>query len=761
MQWFRQFLRLTKQDLASAEPALWQQSVLRIILLSGLALVLVIVLHSSWQAWQQGSYHIIAITCSFYISLLAALYLSRHHTKAGAVALLGVVIGAGLCMSLFIDDFSLAKLGVIFVYTLPMISLMFFGLRAAVFFMLLNLVPFGYMVWLNQPLHLTPWSFTLPDTALYLHGLLFLFFNLCMPLAFARIFGTLRRTSRRLGVLNLQLEQSHNYYEELFENNGSATMLVHSTGEVIKANGLARKLLQCETEPLRLDQLLQTQAGPLDPAHWAEDKIECQLQADPNHYMQLKHVIRTSSGHHILNLQDITPLKRLQQQFEQHQQKLDVWQHYDSLTSLPNRAGFLELGTQRLSTLQLNQFALVVIVRLCHVKTLNQQYGYDFGSRLMQRFAEKSRTVLPADAVLARVRGVKFAIWMQANLNATDPVHLAQMLCSNLPSEIRIDGFPARMHYQFGLAVARLTTDEPLVLLERCELALEQSNPAQPLSFYDPGSALKLEQDYRLGNALRDALRLHQLELHLQPKVSPTGELQSFEALSRWSPNGEVVTPDRFIALAEQQGIIVQFSRCVLQQAVRLLQDWQERGWVYPVAVNLAGPELLDDSFFAELMSLGADLSWLTSQLQLEITETNIAVQHPTLHKRLKALSQYGFSISIDDFGTGHSSLSQLVDCAADTLKIDRRFVRAVPQDSRTVRILHTTVQLAKTLDLKLVAEGVELDVQRRFLQTLGCQQLQGYLFSAPQPICYWQQLLSQNPTPNLLHRESTQPQPA
>src|SRR6218665_861484 len=158
MHWLKRFLRLEPQDLQVADPRLWQQSVLRIILCSGLALVLGIVLHSSWQAWQQGLYHIIVITSSFYVSLIAALFVSMRKPKLAAAALLLTVIGAGVCMLLFIQDFAFAKLGVIFVYPLPMISLMFFGLRTAIGFMLFNFIPFGYLLSGNQPPDLGLWS---------------------------------------------------------------------------------------------------------------------------------------------------------------------------------------------------------------------------------------------------------------------------------------------------------------------------------------------------------------------------------------------------------------------------------------------------------------------------------------------------------------------------------------------------------------------------------------------------------------------------
>ncbi|EGM79595.1 EAL domain-containing protein [Rheinheimera sp. A13L] len=744
MQWLGRFLRLRAQDLDSADSAFWQQSVLRIIVLSGLCLVFAIVLHSSWQAWQIGAYHVIAITSSFYLALLSTLFISSRYVKRSAAALLAIVILAGLCILVLVDNFELGKLGIIFIYTLPMISLMFFGFRTALVFMALNFIPFVYLLQNQAPANFLGWSITLPASHSYLHGLLFLFFNLCLPLATARVFSTLKRSAVQLKDLNQHLAQSHDYYEELFEHNGSATVLVTASGDIIKCNSLASQLLGLDSEQQAnlLSLLNFVQDGQLQ-GHWLKGKVECCLKSRPESSLVLKHVMLTRSGHHVVSLQEISALRQLQLQLKQSQKAQDSWLHYDALTCLPNVAGFTELVNYKQEQLAPHEFGLMAIIRLRHVKTLNQQYGYEFGSQLLQHFSKVAKAALPSDAVLARVRGVKFALWLKGDLNVLDPKQLAEAIASQLPVELTVGPYTARMNYQFGVSFTeRHDNQNAQQLIEQCELALELSSPGQAVSFYDQQQAQQLEQDYQLLNAFRDAIRQKQLELWLQPKVDPQGKIQSFEALSRWFVDGQAIAPDCFVLMAERHGLMTMFSRLVLQQSVSILQSWQQQGLLYPIAINLGGPELLDDSFFAELMSLSADHAWLTRYLQLEITETNIAVQQPLLHKRLKALHQYGFSISIDDFGTGHSSLSQLVDCPADTIKIDRRFVSCIPQDSRTVRILHTTIQLAKALNLNIVAEGVENDIQRRFLQSLGCQLMQGYLFGRPAPALYWQNLL-------------------
>ncbi len=322
MEWLGRYLRLRAQDLGNADTAFWQQSVLRIIMLSGLCLVSVIVFHSSWQAWQLGAYQVIIITSLFYAALVFALFLSKQHTKKSAVALLLIVVMAGLCILLFNDDFEMGKLGIIFIYTLPMISLMFFGFRIALAFMVLNFIPFIYLLQNEAPGNLFGLSITLPATHSYLHGLLFLFFNLCIPLAAARVFSTLKRSAGQLSELNQNLAQSHDYYEELFEHNGSATVLVTASGDIIKCNSLACQMLGLDVgQQANLLSLLSFVQDSQLQGHWLKGKVECNLTSRPDSSLVLKHVMLTRSGYHVVSLQEISALRQLQQQLKQSQKR--------------------------------------------------------------------------------------------------------------------------------------------------------------------------------------------------------------------------------------------------------------------------------------------------------------------------------------------------------------------------------------------------------------------------------------------------------
>jgi len=757
------YLLLRPADLENADPAHWRQSALRILVVSGLLLVLAIALHSSWTAIQLGAYQVIVILVAFYLGLFAVLYYSRQHIYRSAAGLLVTVLAAGLSMLLFIDNFELAKLGIIFVYTLPTIAMMFFSFRFSLFCMLLNILPFLFLMRNVPPGDIFGINITLPAAHTYLHGLLFLFFNLCLPLATARILSTLNRHSNKLQQLNRSISQSHDFYQELFEHNGSATLLCSQNGRIIKANSFAKQLLALNDEPYpTINQLLLCQTP--DPQFWLHNDASCTLRQQPKLKLLLKHMMLTRQRHHILQLQDISAIDALQQQLSASQQQQNLWEHYDRLTCLPNLRCFEQLATTRLEGIDSPPLSLLLIVRLCHIKTLNQQFGYAFGSQVLQQFAARAKAALPADAIFARLQGVKFAVLLPAGLQQSQPQKLADIIHSQLPAELSVDSRGVVMQYQLGACTVSTGETSAQHLLQKCEIALELADNNRPVVLFEPEQALSLQQDYVLAIALKEAIRAQALQVFLQPKVFSDGRICAFEALCRWQHDQNFVPPDQFIELAQRHGLIIDLSRLVLDMTVQTLAHWQQQGWYYPIAINLAGPELLDDNFFASLLSFSADHPWLTAYLQLEITETNIAVQQPLLHKRLRALSQYGFSIAIDDFGTGHASLSQLVDLPADTIKIDRLFVKGIPHNKLQVKILYTTIQLAKSLQLTVVAEGVENDIQQRFLAKLGCHQQQGYLFGKPAAISFWQQHLAdlqQQQQPLLLKTAKTKALPS
>lgn len=737
----KRLLLLTEDDLNSPSVPRLRQSALRIILTSGMLLVLAIILHSSWRAYQLGFTHVIIITVSFYCSVLLALLLSARFQLLSSIILLLAVFAAGFCILFFVQERDLAKLGAFFVYTTPLISLMFFPRWVTFSLIALNFIPFLLLLSRYQPAPFLSFSISLPQTYEYLHSLLFLFFNLCIPLATLRIFSAFQRNAKSLQQLNQQISRSHQLYEEMFENTSVATLLVNEEGEVLKLNSKAGRLLGVEqTALVHLASLLVPAPEPgvshAEP-FWQVQHIECQRKHGAGSAVLLSHIGQTESGHLILQLEDLSELRALHQRLEHKEQERKIWQAYDLLTQLPNLLLFSRM-TQR----QLKQAGqgILLIIRLCDVKYFNQQHGYNAGDELLKQFAQRTREILTSSVLLGRLRGVKFIAWSPVPAQAENPQAFAANLLAQLPEQLVVGAQLARLSYELGVTT---TTGEVTGLehyIEQCESALEfAEHYRQPIAFYTAAAIAEREAENQLLVDLKQALQQQQLKLWLQPKASAQGSVESFEALLRWEKQpGQFIAPDRIIMLAEKYGLLVQVSRFVLNYALRLLKRWREHGVPFPLSINLAGPDIMDAVFFSELVSLATHQPWLVDKLEIELTETSIISQQQQMFEKLTVLKKLGFRIAIDDFGTGQASLSLLAKLPASTLKLDRSFLTGFPHDRLQLKVLQATIQLAKSLNLKLIVEGVETEVQRKFLLRLGCEFMQGYLFSKPNPVEYW-----------------------
>lgn len=738
----RKFLLLGPSDLSSSNPYNWRLSALRIIVFSGICLVLVIVVHSSWQAYQLGLHYIIALTCTFYLALLVVLYLSRQKLLASSIGLILIILMAALCILLFIDDFEIAKYGILFLYTLPLVALLFLGVKAAYAAIIFNLIPFLLLANQYLPATFFDFSITLPSTHVYIHGLLFLFFNFCLPLATMRILHTLKVNSIRLKTLNKELDYSHHLYEEMFDHIALPTLLCDRQGKILKANILAHSLLNVPDSELlntRLDEWLSL--TPIAEGDAAEPGlptgVEYQLRRNTERTILVKERELTRHKNCVIHLEDISDVKRLASQLSEARQQ-QLFTSYDYLTQLPSSVLFMDMVGEQIQSFKKNNFMLLAIIKICQLKMINHEYGYDFGNRLLKGFTHNVKQHLPLNTLFCRLRGVKFAIAIPGDLNTADPQQLSQSLRQILPGMCPVDGETVVMDYRVGITFSLSTSHNVEMGIDECEIALDQCSAQEPYVFFDKAHASQMNSDYHMAQVLRESIQARNFELWLQPKVNHKGDICGFEGLIRWPVFGEMILPDVFIPLAERLGLIPAISRQVLDHAVELLKDWRRVNASYTLAINLAGAELQDEEFFGELVLLSQNFPWLVEKLELEITEGHLTMLNPQVNKRLHELKRLGFRLSIDDFGTGHASLSQLIDIPAHAIKLDKRFIDKLTSDAQHIKIVYITLSLAQSLNMELIAEGVENELQYQYLVDMGCQMMQGYYFSKPKPAGEW-----------------------
>ncbi|RUM49893.1 MAG: GGDEF domain-containing protein, partial [Marinomonas sp.] len=630
------------------------------------------------------------------------------------------------------------EFGVIALYSLPLIVRLFYSFKASLCFSIANIATLGIDLYLAQSQDLKAGSGTL-----YMQLMLFALLNFGLPLSVSRLLKTLQMSIDSHKELAENINHQSELYEEIFEHTGTPTLLCDKRGVVLKLNQKALDLfpnVSADTiEGTKINDWIASTSDASSRFFWQKNVSECVLKSNSKNFLEVHRSSLTTHGHYVLHLQDITHLRALTEELETTQQTNSRLAHFDSLTRLPNHQNFCNQVNHRIRNVSDYYTGAMFIIHISQFKLLNKQYGREQSNKVILNFSRTLQARLSDKTISGRLRGVKFACFMPVGQTYLIQRNLRTLIKSVLPEQIRIGEDVLNIDYQIGVAYYQNEGETAEELLERCEMALEYSTSAERIAFFDQQLEAKLIQEHKLGLALGDAIKNKQIQIWLQPQVVSSGEIRSFEALARWRlDDGSYVSPIVFIRLAEELGLLPKLAENLLKQLVAVLEAWHQESIKTPIAFNLAGQELMNDVFFALLMSMTSERPWLSEMLELEITETSPVMTNPLIHKRLRALSQYGYSIAIDDFGTGQASMGQLIDIPANILKIDRRFVAPLPDDKRHLDIVKSTIQLARSLNMSVIAEGIETREQANLLISLGCDTLQGYYFGKPSPISDW-----------------------
>ena len=420
-------------------------------------------------------------------------------------------------------------------------------------------------------------------------------------------------------------------------------------------------------------------------------------------------------------------------------EKLEYLAYYDPLTGLANRSLFLERLQQKVIAAGSSQRKLAVsIVDIERFKTINDAYGRQAGDELLRQLADRIKSAGPDPTRVARIGPDHFAIVSDVE-NEDDVGRLTeQRLATCLGPAFRLSGRELRLSARVGIAMYPGDGGHAEALFANAEAALKKAKATgERYLFFAPAMTERIHENLSLENKLREALDKEEFVLHYQPKVDVENRgIVGVEALIRWqSPELGLVPPMKFIPLLEETGLILQVGSWALRRAALDHRAWAERGLKPPrVAVNVSPIQLRQRDFVRDVEH--AIMKGIAPVgIDLEITESLIMQDiHATIEK-LKLLRKLGVQVAIDDFGTGYSSLSYLAKLPVQTLKIDRSFVIAMLEDPNTTTLVHTMITLAHSFQLKVVAEGVESEDQANMLRLLGCDQMQGYLFSKPVPV--------------------------
>lgn len=452
--------------------------------------------------------------------------------------------------------------------------------------------------------------------------------------------------------------------------------------------------------------------------------------------------------HLVGTVHDVTPHREAQAALER-------LANYDPLTHLPNRAFFRSSLDADLGWCERNGRSLVLAyLDLDGFKRINDALGHSVGDRLLHALGDRLRSTCRGHDLVARLGGDEFAVIAQVEDAQAEAVQLARRLLAEVARPVCIDGADIAMTASVGLAVgpSDARNSEDLIRFADTAMYHAKRSGRGGMAFYSNEMDERMQRHREMEQALRRALDGREFALHYQPQwCLGSGRLTGLEALLRWRrPDGPPVGPAEFIPLLEETGLIRPLGRWIITEACRQLADWRRRGLpIVPVAVNVSGCQL-DGGRRATLATLdaGDDDGELVHHvgaclaaeglpghwLELEVTESVLMDDPDQARECLLRVRALGVRVHIDDFGTGYSSLSYLKRLPIDSLKIDRGFVKELPDARDDRAVVQAIVQLAHSLGLQVIAEGVETEAQHRLLAELGCDRGQGYYYGAPIP---------------------------
>ncbi|MEZ5529961.1 MAG: EAL domain-containing protein [Porticoccaceae bacterium] len=410
--------------------------------------------------------------------------------------------------------------------------------------------------------------------------------------------------------------------------------------------------------------------------------------------------------------------------------------YHDPLTGLPNRTHLMQQLRLMLNRAQLEEKQVAILfLDLDRFKMINDTLGHDAGDLLLKAVSERIRRCVRSQDFIARLGGDEFTVVLEGVTDLETVSKIAAKICDALSQPFVFLQQKMFVTTSIGISVFPQDGQDIGALMKHADSAMfrakEQRNN---YCFYVEGMEDEIARRMEIERELRHAVDADELVLFYQPKIDvASGELMGVEALIRWQhPRHGFISPDMFIPMAEETGLINQVSDWVMHTACRQLKQWQHQGYQLQMAVNLSGKDVQLEGFKEKMQKVVESYQIPPKVLELEITEGTLMENPEEMEAELNALREIGLTLAIDDFGSGFSSLNYLKRLPVDVLKIDRMFIRDLETDESDKAIVSGIVALAKSMGLKTVAEGVENEEQYQLLQGLGCDICQGYYFSKP-----------------------------
>jgi len=437
---------------------------------------------------------------------------------------------------------------------------------------------------------------------------------------------------------------------------------------------------------------------------------------------------------------DITEHLKNQKLLEKQKNELDYQAHYDSLTLLPNRVLFLDRLKKAISSAQRykNQIALLFI-DLDHFKEINDSLGHEAGDFILQETATRLQSKIRKSDTVSRLGGDEFTIILEGMHNINEVISLVQIILINLQKPYLYESNRLYSGASIGISIYPENGDTPQELLRNADAAMYKAkdNGRNTYSFYTHSMTQKAYERVVLETNLRDAIKNKEFEVYYQPQIDlDSKSLIGFEALVRWiDADGSIISPLKFIPIAEQTGLIIDIGKIILERTFAQTLKWQKENRGFKkIAINISTKQLKDPEFLPTVKELLEKTQCDPRWIEFEITESFFIDDIEEAISILNTINAMNITISLDDFGTGFSSLSYLKRLPISKLKIDKSFIDDILTDEEDKVITRSIIDLAKNMNIKVIAEGVETKEQEQFLQINHCELAQGYLYSKPIP---------------------------